>query len=255
MLSGQNQNLYSALLVEQNSFFDPFVSWSNNVMFANTDFGISQSPHIGLHRPTSLALGRGNLAMCHCEARQSVFKTDVVWATPCSIEFKDSSMHASIVARLLGIEQFTFFVRCKSQWAPCGKFSLCLVDPNTSKPSKAQSLVLRTYAPKKHFIASTRILGSPHLTTTFSFKDVESWSLPIDLPFNHTCNLEFAWMQGTNHWLSLHTSKSSCCWIVTTTCCVLSLHGYMSASPHVHLLSYLANNIQMLYISYIYKTK
>lgn len=39
--------------------FQPFVSWSNNVMFANTNFNIAQNPYIGLHCPTFFGYTRG----------------------------------------------------------------------------------------------------------------------------------------------------------------------------------------------------
>ena len=37
---------------------------------------------------------RGNLAICHKKAWQSILEIDVVCATSCLIEFKDYSMHA-----------------------------------------------------------------------------------------------------------------------------------------------------------------
>ena len=59
-------------------------------MFASSDFGIAESPCIGLHCPTSF----GNRAICQWEEEESVSNTDVVCATPCSAETKDSSIHA-----------------------------------------------------------------------------------------------------------------------------------------------------------------
>ena len=52
-------------------------------MFASSDFGITQSPCIGLHCSTLLTELVGNLAICQWEENQSVSNTDVVCATPC----------------------------------------------------------------------------------------------------------------------------------------------------------------------------
>ena len=70
-------------------------------------------PTLALHKVHVLAciaqhllaeLG-GNLAMCQWEEGQSVSNTDVVCATPCSTEFKDSSMHVLLTLVLgRGIE-------------------------------------------------------------------------------------------------------------------------------------------------------
>ena len=43
-----------------------------------------------------------------------------------------------------GIEEFTLSNRCKLQSAHGGRLSLCLVDPKSLEPSRAQSLVLRS---------------------------------------------------------------------------------------------------------------
>ena len=58
-----------------------------------------------------------NLAMCQWEEGQLVSNTDVVCAIPCSVEFKDSSMHA-LLALVFGqqVEWFTLSNQCESQF-------------------------------------------------------------------------------------------------------------------------------------------
>ena len=56
-------------------------------MFASSDFDIAQ--HL-------LAELVGNRAICQWEKEQLVSNTDVVCATLCSVETKDSSMHAHL---------------------------------------------------------------------------------------------------------------------------------------------------------------
>ena len=63
-------------------------------MFFCPNFGIAKSFGIGLHGPTSLAELGGNFKMCQWEEEQLVSNMDVVCATPCFVEIKDSSMHA-----------------------------------------------------------------------------------------------------------------------------------------------------------------
>lgn len=57
-------------------------------------------------------------AFCQCEAKQSIFSIDVVWATPCFAEFNYSPTH-DLLAILLrqGIEYFTLLGQWESQLA------------------------------------------------------------------------------------------------------------------------------------------
>ena len=63
-------------------------------------FGIAQGLDIGLHHPLFLAELSGNISMCQWEG-QLVFIINVICATPCPIEFKDSSM-CILLALLFG---------------------------------------------------------------------------------------------------------------------------------------------------------
>ena len=114
-------------------------------MFANPDFGIARSPCIGLHCPTSF--GKVGWQSCNMPMgiKKLVSNTDMECATSCSAKTKNSSMHAFISLVLgRGMEYFTLSGCCESQSIPGGRSSFCLVDPNNSDSSKAQSLVLRS---------------------------------------------------------------------------------------------------------------
>ena len=69
-------------------------------MFASSDFGIAQSPCIGLHCPISFDKLARNLTICQWDEKQSVSNTDAVCATSCSVKTKESSMHALLTLLL-----------------------------------------------------------------------------------------------------------------------------------------------------------
>ena len=145
MSLGQNQNSYYTLLVEWYSFFNP--------LYVGARVPCLQVPTLALHKILVLAciaqhilaeLG-GNLAICQWEERQSVSHTDVVCATSCFGKIRDSCMHALLTLMLgQGIKWSTLSSQCESQSALGGRSSFRLVNPNSSKPFKAQSLVLRS---------------------------------------------------------------------------------------------------------------
>ena len=105
MSSWQNQNSYSTLWVEPYSFFNPF--------YVQIGVPCLPIPTLALHKVLVLACIAqhllvklvGNLAICQWDEQQLVSNTDLVCATPCFAEFKDSFMYALLTLVLgWGIE-------------------------------------------------------------------------------------------------------------------------------------------------------
>jgi hypothetical protein len=94
MSLGQNQNLYSTLLVER--------YFSFNLFYVGVGVPCLPTPTLALHKVIVLACiaqhllaeSVGNRAICQWEEEQSVSNIVVVCATPCFAETKNSSMHA-----------------------------------------------------------------------------------------------------------------------------------------------------------------
>jgi hypothetical protein len=94
MSSGQNQNLYSTLLVERYFFF--------NLLYVGVGVPCLPIPPLTLHKVHVLACIAqhilaelaNNLVIYQWEEEQSVYNVGVIYVTPCSAETKDSSMHA-----------------------------------------------------------------------------------------------------------------------------------------------------------------
>ena len=79
-----------------------------------------------------LAKLAGNLVICQWEEEQLVSNTDVICATPCSAETKNSSMHALLTLVLeRGMKKFTLSGRCESQSTSGGRSSFHLVIQTT----------------------------------------------------------------------------------------------------------------------------
>jgi hypothetical protein len=101
MSSGQNQNLYSTLLVERYSFFNP--------LYVGAGVPCLPVPILELHKVYVLACITQHLlaelagirTICQWEEEQPVSYIDVVCATPCSSETKDPSIHA-LLTQVLG---------------------------------------------------------------------------------------------------------------------------------------------------------
>ena len=105
MSSGQNQNSYSTLLVERNSFFNHVYVGAGVPCLPVPTLALHKIPVLACIAQHLLAELAGNLAICQWEEEQSVSNTDVVCATLCYAETKHSFMHALLTLVLgRGIE-------------------------------------------------------------------------------------------------------------------------------------------------------
>ena len=85
MSSRQNQNSYSTLLVELNSFLNPMYVEAWVPFLLVPTLVLYKAPTLAYIVQYLLAKLGGNLEMCQWKERQSNFNTDVVCATPCSV--------------------------------------------------------------------------------------------------------------------------------------------------------------------------
>lgn len=92
------------------------------------------------------------------------------------IQKSRTPLYMSSLTRSLGEEwsNHLCWADVKSFKAPCGNLSLSLVESNSSKLSKTQPWVLRSSIFEKGFMVPVNGLGSSHLATTFSRKNIKS---------------------------------------------------------------------------------
>ena len=93
MPSGQNQNLYFILLVERYSFFNPLYVGVGMPFLPFLTLALHKVPILACIAQHLLAKLDGNIVICQWKEGQLVSNNNVVFATPCSVDFKDSSMH------------------------------------------------------------------------------------------------------------------------------------------------------------------
>ena len=93
MSSEQSQKLYFTLFVKGNSFFNPLYVGAGVPCLPISTLALHKVPTLVCIAQHLLAKLGGNLAIFQWEEGHLVSNTDVVCATPCSVEVEDFSMH------------------------------------------------------------------------------------------------------------------------------------------------------------------
>ena len=110
-----------ALHIVGGAFFNPLYVGTKLPWFVDPTLALQKAPILACMAQHHLVELGGNLAMCQWEG-QSISNTDVICGTPCSVEFKESSIHALLaLVSMQRIEYFTLSNPCQLQVAPYGK--------------------------------------------------------------------------------------------------------------------------------------
>lgn len=153
--------------------------------------------------------------MCHWEEGQLVSNMDMVWARPCSTTFNDSSMHA-LWSKCLDkkLRSLRCWVYVNRNWHQVASGVYAWWTQTTPSLLMHMQLVFISFALGIDFMGFANNLGSFHLATTLSLKNIESRNRVLSTMTN---NLLYAWKPRSNRLLWLCLGKSPCCLLVRTT--------------------------------------